>query len=80
MESSLTGNGTTHIYYNVNITNNDTTGLSKPPQVSFIETRIIDLIGACNNSPIVLYFLLVILVLLSIYYLIMLQYVYINLL
>jgi hypothetical protein len=39
MQSSLTGNGTTHIYYNINITNNDTTGLSAPPIIDFNETR-----------------------------------------
>ena len=39
MHSNLTGNGTTHIYYNVNITNNDTTGTSNPPIIDFNETR-----------------------------------------
>jgi len=39
MQSNLTGNGTTHIYYNVNITNNDTTGLVAPPIIDFNETR-----------------------------------------
>lgn len=39
MNSNLTGNGTTHIYYNVNITNNDVTGTSPPPPIDFIETR-----------------------------------------
>lgn len=39
MQSSLTGNGTTHIYYNINITNNDTTGSNPPPVIDFNETR-----------------------------------------
>jgi hypothetical protein len=39
MQSNLTGNGTSHIYYNVNITNNDTTGLQAPPIIDFNETR-----------------------------------------
>lgn len=39
MNSNLTGNGTTHIYYNVNITNNDTTGSNPPPIIDFNETR-----------------------------------------
>ena len=39
MNSNLTGNGTTHIYYNVNITNNDTTGSNSPPIIDFNETR-----------------------------------------
>jgi hypothetical protein len=39
MNSSLTGNGTTHIYYNVNITNNDVTGTNAPPPIDFVETR-----------------------------------------
>jgi hypothetical protein len=39
MNSNLTGNGTTHIYYNINITNNDVTGTNPPPPIDFIETR-----------------------------------------
>jgi hypothetical protein len=39
MNSSITGNGTTHIYYNISITNNDTTGNNKPPIIDFNETR-----------------------------------------
>jgi hypothetical protein len=39
MQSNLTGNGTTHIYYNINITNNDVTGLNPPPIIDFNETR-----------------------------------------
>ena len=39
MQSSITGNGTTHIYYNISITNNDTTGLVEPPKIDFNETR-----------------------------------------
>lgn len=39
MQSSITGNGTSHIYYNVTITNNDTTGTSAPPNLDFNETR-----------------------------------------
>lgn len=39
MQSNLTGNGTTHVYYNVNMTNNDTTGLNAPPIIDFNETR-----------------------------------------
>lgn len=37
--SSITGNGTGHIYYNINLTNNDTNGGQQPPAVSFTETR-----------------------------------------
>jgi hypothetical protein len=39
MQSSITGNGTTHIYYNISITNNDVTGLNPPPAIDFNETR-----------------------------------------
>lgn len=39
MQSNLTGNGTTHIYYNVNITNNDVSGTAPPPVIDFNETR-----------------------------------------
>lgn len=39
MQSSITGNGTTHIYYNVSITNNETTGLLPAPRIDFNETR-----------------------------------------
>jgi len=39
MQSSITGNGTTHIYYNISITNNDTTGLTAAPRIDFNETR-----------------------------------------
>lgn len=39
MQSSITGNGTTHIYYNISITNDDTTGRNKPPNIEFNETR-----------------------------------------
>jgi hypothetical protein len=39
MKSSITGNGTTHIYYNVSITNDDISGQTKPPNIDFNETR-----------------------------------------
>ena len=39
MQSSITGNGTTHVYYNISITNDDTTGKNKPPNIEFNETR-----------------------------------------
>jgi len=37
--SNLTGNGTDHIYYNLTVTNNNTSPESIPPPVSFTETR-----------------------------------------
>ena len=37
--SNITGNGMGHIYYNINLTNNDTNGGQRPPAVSFTETR-----------------------------------------
>lgn len=37
--SSITGNGTGHIYYNITLTNNDTSDSGTFPPVSFTETR-----------------------------------------
>ena len=37
--SSITGNGTGHIYYNITLTNNDTTNSGVFPAVTFTETR-----------------------------------------
>ena len=37
--SSITGNGTSHIYYNITLTNNDTTDTGNFPNVTFTETR-----------------------------------------
>jgi len=39
MNSSITGNGTSHIYYNITLTNNDTSDTHFPPPISFTETR-----------------------------------------
>ena len=39
MNSSITGNGTSHIYYNITLTNNDTSATHFPPPISFTETR-----------------------------------------
>ena len=37
--SSITGNGTSHIYYNITLTNNNLSTDSVPPNVTFSETR-----------------------------------------
>ena len=39
MNSSITGNGVSHIYYNITLTNNDTSDTHFPPPISFTETR-----------------------------------------
>lgn len=39
MNSSITGNGTSHIYYNITLTNNDMSDNLTAPIVSFTETR-----------------------------------------
>ena len=37
--SNITGNGLSHVYYNLTVTNNNTSPESVPPPVSFTETR-----------------------------------------